>query len=119
MQQRLYQKLIVWRQAHQLCLEIYEITKAFPEIERWRLVDQMCRAAASVPANIAEGNTKISVKEKRKYLRIAEGSLDELHCHCLLARDLGYITSEKFLDFERKINSIGYLLVQLSKSLSK
>lgn len=118
MKQRLYQKLIVWQQAHGLCLEIYKVTKLFPECERWRLIDQICRASASVPTNIAEGNSKTSQKEKRNFLGIAEGSLDELHYHCLLARDLHYITPQKFLELEQSINSIGYLLSQLRNSLT-
>lgn len=81
MQERLYQKLIVWQQAHALCLEIYSVTKVYPDAERFRLIDQSCRAAASVPTNIAEGNSKSSVKEKKRYVGIAEGSL----MNCIIA----------------------------------
>lgn len=117
MTERLYKKLLVWQQAHALCIEMYQVTKQFPDNERWRLTDQLCRAAASVPANIAEGNVKPSVKEKSRFIDIANGSLDELHYHCLLAKDLSYITSQSFHDIDEKISSISYLLSRLKISL--
>lgn len=50
-----FEDLIVWQKAHQISLEIYKITKNFPNEERFGLIPQMRRAAVSVPANIAEG----------------------------------------------------------------
>lgn len=116
---RPYEHLLVWQQAHRLCIDVYVVTKTFPAEERWRLVDQMSRASSSVPANIAEGNAKRSFKEKARYFEIALGSLDELHNHCLLARDLQYISREQFEKFELQINSISYLLTRLRSSFKK
>ncbi len=118
MTERLYKKLLVWQQAHALCIEMYKLTKQFPDVERWRLTDQLCRASASVPANIAEGNVRPSAKEKIRFIDIAYGSLDELHYHCLLAKDLSYITDLQFQDIDNKISSISYLLSRLKTSLS-
>jgi four helix bundle protein len=50
-----FTQLEVWQKAHQLVLEVYKETKSFPNAERFRLTDQLCRAASYVPANIAEG----------------------------------------------------------------
>lgn len=47
-----FRDLKVWQEAHKLVLKIYTITKEFPEEERYRLTDQLCRSAASIPANI-------------------------------------------------------------------
>jgi four helix bundle protein len=49
-----FEDLDVWEAAHELVLEIYRITKSFPEEERFRLIDQLCRSAASIPANIVK-----------------------------------------------------------------
>lgn len=59
--------------------------------ERFRLVDQLCRAAASIPANIVEGKTRDSLKEYLRFLSVARGSAEETRYWLLLARDLGYI----------------------------
>ena len=52
---RPYEKLIVWQEAHKLCLRALDLTGKFPKDERFRLVHQMCKSAYSVPMNIAEG----------------------------------------------------------------
>jgi four helix bundle protein len=117
--QRPYQQLLVWQQAHALCVQMYQETKSFPLDERRRLVDQICRSASSVPTNIAEGNAKRSFKEKRKYFEIALASLDETHYHCLLAKDLSYISEEQFVGFAEQIKSINILLTRLRESFKE
>ena len=117
MSERLYQKLLAWQQAHRLCLFVYNLTKKFPKDEHWRLVDQIARAVGSVPANIAEGNTRRSLKEKRRYFEIALASLEEVHYHGFLAKDLAYISHDDFQKLDQQIQSIGYLLTKLRASL--
>lgn len=50
-----FKELKVWQKAHRMVIEIYRITRAFPSDERFGLVSQLRRSAASVPANIARG----------------------------------------------------------------
>jgi four helix bundle protein len=69
--------LQVWQQAHAATLEVYHLTKAFPADERYRLTDQLCRAASSVPTNIAEGKGRGSLAEFCQFLTIARGSIEE------------------------------------------
>lgn len=101
-----FSEIPVWKDAHQLTLVIYEITKAFPSEEKFRLVDQMCRASSSVGANIAEGNEKYSAKEKRYFLISAKASVIELEQHMWLAKDLQYITEDEFNALREKTKSI-------------
>lgn len=92
---RPYQRLIAWQEAHKLCLWIYKITETFPKTELYRLVDQMCRSASSAPTNIVEASKKQSSKEQARFYEISLCSLEELHYQCLLAQELGYITSHR------------------------
>lgn len=117
MHERPHEKLIVWQEAYHLCLWIYELTTRLPSVERFRLADQMCRSAFSVPMNIAEGNAKRTAKDKRHYLDIAFGSLEELHCQTRMAHDLGYISSEDFTKTDQQINRVSYLLTRLRWSI--
>ncbi|MFN5897971.1 MAG: four helix bundle protein, partial [Planctomyces sp.] len=50
-----YRELIAWQKAMDLVVHVYDITKQFPDDERFGLVSQMRRCAVSVPSNIAEG----------------------------------------------------------------
>lgn len=118
MRTRPYQKLIVWKESHNLCLGIYKVTKKFPSAELYGLTKQMRSSSSSVPTNIAEGNGRRTKKDKKRFLVIAEGSLEELHYQCVLAKDLGYITSKVFEAFDDQIQRVGYLIYKISTSLS-
>jgi four helix bundle protein len=89
-----FEDLIVWQKSHQLVLLIYRITTGFPKYELYGLVQQMRRAAVSVPANIAEGFKKRGKSDKARYYNIAQGSLEELRYYVILARDLSYLPVE-------------------------
>lgn len=93
-----FKELIVWQKAHQLVLEIYRFTRAFPSDEKFGLTSQIRRAAVSVPANIAEGFPKRGVSDKTRFFNIAQGSLEEVHYYLILAKDLGYGDSTKLVD---------------------
>lgn len=114
--QRPYQKLVVWEEAHMLCLWAYKCTEKFPQKELYRLVDQMCRSSSSIPTNIAEGSAKSSKKERARYYEISQGSLEEFHYQCVLSKDLGYITDAEFSKVDDMIQRTSYLLVKLKTS---
>ena len=63
-----WKELEVWQKAHSLVLEIYKLTAKFPNAERFRLTDQLCRAASSIPANIVEGQARQTTKEYVHFL---------------------------------------------------
>ena len=115
---RPYQKLVVWREAHSLCLYIYKRTARFPSYEKSALVNQMRTAAYSVPTNLAEGTGKKSPKERNRFFEYASCSLEELHYQCFLSRDLGYIAADEFTKVELHIGRVGYLLMRLRSTLN-
>ena len=82
--------LIVWQKSHKLVLNIYRITQKFPSEEKFGLVNQIRRAAVSVPANIAEGFKKRGRADKARFMNIGEGSTEECRYYLILSRDLGY-----------------------------
>jgi four helix bundle protein len=117
MYQRPHEKLIVWQEAHQLCLLIYRLTKSFPSDERFGLISQMRRSSASVPTNIAEGNTRRTWKDKRNFFDIAIASLEELHYESLLSKELAYLSQQQFQTIDQHIHRVSYLLTRLHSSL--
>ena len=89
-----FNNLQVWKKAHALTLEIYRDTQAYPREELYGLTSQIRRASSSIGANIAEGCGLGTDPLLRRSLTVAMGSASELQYHLLLARDLGYMTSE-------------------------
>ncbi|MFA5167137.1 MAG: four helix bundle protein [Candidatus Omnitrophota bacterium] len=83
-----FKDLVIWKVGKALVIDIYRLTKTFPQEERFGLTDQMRRAAVSVPSNIAEGfNRKYSTDYKR-FLFMALGSCGELDTQLEIATAL-------------------------------
>jgi len=116
---RNFERLDAWKFAHAFVLEIYKLTSKFPGEEKFGLVSQLRRAAASIPANIAEGTGKGSVKDVIRFLCISRGSLEECKYYLILSRDLGFITVEDFHRVKETLDRTGRILNGLITSLEK
>jgi four helix bundle protein len=91
-----FQNVIAWQKAHAFVLQVYRVTRSFPEDEKFGLVSQFRRAAVSIEANIAEGYKKLSKADKLRFMNISQGSQEECRDYIILSRDLGYISQEEF-----------------------
>ena len=111
-----FEKLDVWQQSRQVVVAVYNLVKKFPVDERFGLCDQLRRAAISVPSNIAEGVSRVAVKETIHFLEIAFGSLMEVYCQLQIAMDLGYITEEEFNQIKPLIQSTSNMLNGLHRA---
>lgn len=89
-----FRKLEVWQKAHALVLDIYRASRGFPKEELFGLTSQSRRAAASMPANIAERCGRGTAGELARFMGNSMGSASELEYHLILARDLGLLRSE-------------------------
>jgi len=98
---------------------IYAATSAFPREETYALTSQTRRAAASVPANIAEGQGRRLTKEFLYFLANARGSLLELDTHLELAVRLRYTTAEKHSSLLSQMHEVGKLLNGLMRSIQQ
>jgi four helix bundle protein len=98
--------LEVWKKAKELAVFVYrEVLPALPADEKWNLNQQIRRAAASVPANIAEGHGRFYYQENVRFCYIARGSLIETYSHLVLAHDLRYLPDELFTNLKQQIES--------------
>jgi four helix bundle protein len=109
--------LNAWKQAMELVVGVYSITKSFPQSEQYGLVSQLRRAAVSVPANIAEGAARNGNKEFVHFLGIASGSLSELDTLIDLARQLGYVENTEELN--AKVDDVSGLVMGLASSIRR
>jgi four helix bundle protein len=111
-----FRKYEVWQISHKVTLYVYSITKGFPDVEKYALVQQIRRASYSISTNFAEGCAKISEKDFARFIDIALGSATELDYLLELSKDLKYITNDTFFELQEKVISIKKLLLITTKN---
>ena len=114
---RSYRDLNVWKVSMELVCEVYEVTRNFPDTERYALTSQMRRCAISIPSNIAEGWSRNSARSFISYLNIASGSVSELLTQLEIANRIHYISQEKMAPCEVKGIQISKMLYMLIKKI--
>jgi four helix bundle protein len=112
-----HRDLLVWQKAMDLTVEVYRLTKSFPPFETYRLTGQVTRAAASVPANIAEGNARGTRRDYASFLAVAKGSLMETETFVMLAVRLGYLSQAKADPSLMLVTEISKMLTALRSRL--
>jgi four helix bundle protein len=114
-----YRDLWVWQEAMNLVASIYKFTAAFPVEERYSLVQQMRRAAVSIPSNIAEGHGRRTLRQRYNFLENAVGSVFELETQVELAGRLGFLQDSDTHTLSETIRSIGRGLHALMRYVEK
>ena len=94
-----YKKLRIWQQGIHIVKMTYAITKKLPDSEKFNLVSQMNRACVSIPSNIAEGSSRNSDKDFRRFLQISLGRCFELDTQC-------EVINELYPDLEQEIEHL-------------
>ncbi len=107
-----FRKLEIWHLGMKIVQEIYALTAKLPPSERFGLQLQMRKAVVSMPSNIAEGCSRSSNKDTRRFLEISLGSAFELETQLLAAQMIGFFTEEDVTlhlpviqEFQRKTNA--------------
>jgi four helix bundle protein len=114
-----FEKLKVWQKSRNLAINIYKITKYFPEDERFGLISQIRRSAVSIPSNIAEGSGRHNPKDKARFSEIAYSSALELLNQIIISNDLEFLNEEDYLKIRIEISEITAMLDGLRKSQLK
>jgi four helix bundle protein len=112
-----FKKLKVWEKGHELTIAVYRATARFPKAELYGLMSQIRRAAASVPANIAEGCGRSGKAELARFLAVAMGSASELEYHLLLAHDLKFLEHAEYEVLESRVTEVKRMLSSFIQKL--
>jgi four helix bundle protein len=104
-------KTPVFKESQKFTLECYRITRDFPQDERFTMVQQIRRAALSVHLNIAEGCSRKSEAERKRFFEISRGSIIEIDAALDIAIKLNYKTEEE-------LKPLGSYLVNTFKQLT-
>ena len=109
-----YEDLEVWKKSVELSVHLYQVLS---NCRDYGFKDQICRAAVSVPSNVAEGMERDSKKETVHFLHIAKGSCAEVRTQLLIALKIGCIKETDFEALRTDAESISRMLHGLIKSL--
>lgn len=113
---RNFRKWDVYNNAKSCSILIYQLTKDFPDDEKFGLISQLRRASISIVANIAEGSSRSSEKNFKHFLSMSLGSSFEIEALLEISLELGYISIENSNDIMKK-NEI--IQKQLNAFISK
>ena len=114
-----FKKLKIWQESIKLVGLNYQLTKTFPESEKYNLVSQMNRCAVSIPSNIAEGSSKSTDRHFKKFLEDSLGSAFEWETQLIVAHNENFLTSENFKDLENKILQLQKMIGAMLDNLEK
>ena len=114
-----YEKLLAWRECHQLALAIYSATKSYPTDERYGLTSQTRRAAFSAAANIVEGSSRRTAREFHRFLDIALSSLSEVGYALRFAHQAGLLPDSAWQPLNDQQNRARFLTWRLYQAIKK
>lgn len=114
-----FEKLEVWQEVKMLTVDVYNLTKDFPDSEKFGLVSQLRRAIISVSSNIAEGSARKTAKDQAHFYHVAFSSLMEVLSQLLICVELGFINESAIETLREKISTTSYKLNALRTAISK
>ncbi len=102
-----FEKLDVWQKAIDFADLVYNSTRNFPSEERFGLTNQMRRAAVSISSNIAEGTSRMSQTDFKRFVEIATGSVFEVISQAFIGRRQGFLADEVFAKLYSSAEEVG------------
>lgn len=113
-----FEKLENWQETIQFADMVYDVTRNFPDQERFGLTNQMRRAAVSVSSNIAEGSSRLSRVDFARFVEIATGSLFEVVSQSFIGRNQKFLSEVQFQQLYAAAEKQGKMLSGLRSSLA-
>jgi four helix bundle protein len=107
-----HRKLDVYHESQNLVRECYRITASFPSDEKFGMCQQIRRAALSALLNLAEGSSRRSQTERRRFYEISRGSIVEIDACFDVAVELNYVRSDE-------LNRVGLSITRTFQMISK
>jgi four helix bundle protein len=114
-----FRKYEVWRISHEFVLDVYALTRKFPQNETYGITSQIRRASVSIPTNIAEGCGRTTDSEFARFIHISLGSGHEVEYLLQLSKDLKYLSEFDYSSLNERVNLIKRMLYHLEKSITK
>src|SRR5487761_1364006 len=110
-----YRETILWQKAMRAAREVYRLVPRLPREETYGMRSQITRAAVSIPANVAEGWTRETNKDKAHFLAIAQGSLAEVETLLTLCEELGWFPPSDTKSLRDLLDEVSRMLTTMRR----
>jgi four helix bundle protein len=114
---RNFKQLLIWQKGFQIAIKFYNIVSSFPKEEKYSISSQITRAAVSIPSNIAEGSSRTSMKDYKRFLEMSLGSSFELETQLLIAEAVNFGEKEKRDDLLKEIDEEQKMIMSFMSKL--
>lgn len=116
---RNFREYPVYKSALDYATFVYQVTDKMPWFEKKGLCDQLQRAVVSISSNIAEGAARPSDADFAHFLDTSLGSAYEVEAQLTIARNVGYLDEDTFLEMNKRLQSIEKQLTAFIRSIRK
>lgn len=110
-----YRETVLWRKAMAAAREVYRLVPRLPREETYGMRSQITRAAVSVPANVAEGWTRETDRDKANFLAIAQGSVAETETLLTLCEELGWFPPAESATLRGLLDEVSRMLTSMRR----
>lgn len=114
---RNFKELKIWQKGFDIAVNCFEITTRFPSQEKFGLVSQINRCGVSIPSNIAEGSSRTSDKDYKRFIQISLGSCFELETQLLIAQKMNFGNPDSIKIILESLAEEEKMLTAFSKTL--
>jgi four helix bundle protein len=114
-----FEKLDVWNLPVDFTLNMYEATNSFPAEEKYGLTSQIRRAAVSISSNLAEGSSRNTPKDQRRFYNIAYSTSIEVMNQLIIANKLNYILENEYLKLRKELEQITRMINSFHNATKK
>lgn len=114
---RNFKQLLIWQKGFQIAKTSIALVNSFPKEEKFGMASQITRAAVSIPSNIAEGSSRNSMKDYKRYLEISLGSCFELETQLLIAEAVNFGDKDKRQELLKDIDEEEKMIMSFMNKL--
>jgi len=109
-----FRDLIAFQKGFDLSMKVFQLSKTFPNEEKYSLTDQIRRSSRSVCANIGEAYRKRRYKAHFiSKLSDSDSENSETQVWLLFAKECSYINSDTFDQLYSQSREVGKLLTYM------
>lgn len=113
-----YKQLLIWQKGFKIAVNCFKLVSSFPKEEKYGITSQITRAAVSIPSNIAEGSSRSSDKDYKRFLEISLGSAFELETQLMIAEAAGFGNNEERITLMNDIDEEQKMLIGFIRKLN-